>query len=448
VAQFANPINHLIVLCMENRSFDHFLGSLSIEAPPRTDIDGLRSLPYTVPNPAGGAAIAGWRMDPPGHRIDPNIPDTPHGWDDAHADWHNGTNDGFVQTFANAHPGITDVRIPMGYYTRDTLSALYTLADNFVVCDRWHCSLLSSTWPNRKFLHSGRIDDDRDTQIVPGINGFQTAPIYDVIAAQRTPETLNWRCYFSDIPFLGFWYDFAFRNLRNFETIDAFVRDCLSQTLPTISVIDPPFSLADDHPPHDPLVGEKFIALVVDALTNSPSWHDSALLLLYDENGGFYDHVIPPPALEASPPDATLGFRVPALIISPYAKKRYASHVIYDHTSFIASIAARWTIDFDASIYGGRWKTAQPIWNDAFDFSAAPREGGIFTGDPITGVTWGTNVRERLQSPLGAFEAALERIFVLPELKTLDRRADVFDTLGTFEQSVITLKRSAGYARA
>jgi hypothetical protein len=299
-------------------------------------------------------------------------------------------------------------------------------------------------------LNSGKRDDDADTQTFPGVFGFGGTPIYELIAKCCDPDTrspLTWRSYFCDLPFLAFWYGFALRNVRNFEMIDAFVRDCVEGKLPTISIIDPPFALGDDHPPHDPAVGEKFIGLVVDALTNSPSWDSSALIILYDEFGGFYDHVPPPPAPEPNPIDTPLGFRVPAIIVSPFAKRRYVSKVTYDHTSVMASIGARWGVSFDdsASTFGTRWKHMPAIWDDCFDFTQSAQRD-TYTGVPLQDVTWGRAVRERLGSPLGEFEAALQRVFVLPELVGLDKRATLYDTLGKFEHGVVSIKRAAGYA--
>jgi phospholipase C len=444
------PINHLILLCMENRSFDHFLGHLALEEPPRDDIDGLAEPPRTNDNLAGDP-VANWNMD----GIAPTFPDVPHHLPDAQSDYNGGHNDGFVTTYQKAHPDQPAfANIPMGYYTRETASVLYALADRFTVFDGWYASMLSSTWPNRKYLHSGKRDSDKDTQTVPGISGFQTDPIYDTIAKASDPTTgkpLTWRCYFTDVPFLGFWYRFAFNNAQMFETIECFARDCTNGTLPSVSIIDPPFTLADDHPPHDPLLGEKFIGLVVDALTNSVSWHDSALLIVYDEYGGFYDHVSPPPAPEPDAEDSPLGFRVPAILVSPYAKQKYVvsrkNGGLYDHTSWMRSISERWNCEFDDTI-GARWKYVRSLWDDAFNFNAEPLPCGTYTGEKIIHMTWGFGVRERLDSPLGHFEAALERIFVLPELKALDRRALTFETLGKFEHAVITLKRSTDYQRA
>jgi phospholipase C len=446
VFKMNDSIEHVIILTMENRSFDHYLGALKLEG--REDVDGIDLALPGVPDDAG-KAVNWWRMDGAPLTFRP-----PHGWADAHEDYHDGAMVGFVRRFQMACPN-DDPRIPMGYYTRQTLPVLYALADEFTVCDGWFASVLSSTWPNRKYLHSGKRDRDNDTQTIP-IPGFQTKPIYDFIETQRFPASigpqLTWKNYFSDLPFLAFWYGFAARHLRNFTHVADFVNDCREDALPSVSIIDPPFTLADDHPNHDPRLGEKFIALVVDALTNSESWAKSALIILYDEFGGFYDHVKPPPAPEgAASEDSPLGFRVPAIVVSPYSKKRFVSKVKYDHTSFMKSIADRWGMAFDPAVFGPRWQLANSIWDDCFDFTAQPRGMDIYTNakdgsPPFHDLNWGASIHDKLGTPLDNLEGFLERIFILPELKALDRRASLFETLNQMERLVITLKRSTSAA--
>jgi phospholipase C len=431
-----NPIRHLIILMMENRSFDHYLGSLTLEG--RTDVAGLPN-PLPAIADQNGNSVTSWSMDatPPGY------PDPPHSWDAAHSDYNAGLNDGFGQyqlQFPTADPNI-----PMGYYTRSTLPVYYALADQFTVCDAWHSSLLSSTWPNRKYLHSGKRDEDNDTQSLPTFPGFRTTPFYNVLEDTPNPEfpgsNLTWKCYFSDLPFLAFWYGFAARHAtRSFASVADFVTDCLEDRLPTLSIIDPPFTIADDHPSHNPQLGQKFVGLIVDALTNSESWETSALLILYDENGGFYDHVPPPQAFEDPPEDNPLGFRVPALVISPYAKKKFACHTVFDHTSLMKSISERWNVDFGPDS-GTRWRQAPGIWNDCFDFNQPTIPQGIYTGDPLRDLNWGTGIHDLLVTEVNPLEGMLERIFLLPELKALDQRAHVFDTLISLERHVISLKR-------
>jgi phospholipase C len=448
-------IEHVILLCMENRSFDNFLGALSLPPLARDDVDGFSTPPPSVPG-LDGQPVPSWQIDasdPPA--VGPEFPDVPHGKNDMLADWNGGKNDGFLKTYQEAHkldkPPLSPVQqnIPMGYYTDKTLPVLYALAKEFTVCDMWFASMLSSTWPNRKYLHSGRRDEDDDTQTFPGIKGFQTTPIYGFLerSCDRNGKPLTWKSYFSDLPFLAFWYGFAATHaFHNFATVETFVDDCRENRLPSVSIVDPPFTLADDHPPHNPALGEKFIGLIVDALTNSPAWEKSALVLLYDECGGFYDHRPPPASGVPNDIDTNLGFRVPALIVSPYARRGLASHTQHDHTSFIRSLQELWNLPLDpnSTQFGVRWPHANSIW-DALDFAQQPRARGTYTGEPLVDINWASGVRKRLDSPLGKFEALLERIFVLPELKVLDRRADVFDTLGKMEDNVITVKRMQKY---
>ncbi|MBV8364276.1 MAG: hypothetical protein JO193_06905 [Candidatus Eremiobacteraeota bacterium] len=413
----------------------------------------LNGLSKAFPNRAmDGRLFAPWPMD----CFDWNFPPLPHSFADFHNDYNQGANDGFVTSYENAIPPPSNqyTGVPMGYYTEKTLPVLYSLATQFTVCDHWYASMLSSTWPNRKYLHSGRRDNDNDTQTIPGAFGFQTEPMYQFIEKQYDPQTnnrLRWKCYFSDIPFLAGWYAFAaFHAFTNFSHVDQFVEDCQAERLPEISIVDPPFTLADDHPPQDPRLGEKFIGLVVDALTTSPSWDSSVLVILFDEAGGFYDHVVPPSAPEDNAVDTPLGFRVPAIIVSPFSKPGAVSVEAYDHTSIMQSIAERWKIDFasQGDSFGTRYSKMNAIWS-ALDFNATPRPRGVYTNafnsKDVQALNWAANVRERLDSPLGDFERALERIFVLPELKSLDNRASAFDTLGKFEHSVITLKRVNSY---
>jgi phospholipase C len=427
-------IKHLIVLTMENRSFDHYLGSLTLEG--RQDVEGLPS-PLPAVKDQGGAGVVSWKMD----GTPPSYPDPPHGWDAAHADFNGGKNDGFVIQYQKQNPAANPA-IPMGYYTRQTLPVLYALADEFTVCDHWFSSVLSSTWPNRKYLLSGPRDDDRDTpDLPPPFPGFRITPFLNFLEDQRDPDAphagLTWKCYFSDLPFLAFWYRFAAFHHANFTHVADFVRDCREDRLPTVSVIDPPFSLADDHPSHDPRLGQKFLGLVVDALTNSEGWESSVLVILYDENGGFYDHV-PPPNSRAE--DDRLGFRVPALVVSPYARKRFACKTVFEHTSIMKSIGVRWHLDFGPG-FGARWPQAPTIWDDCFDFSQSPRPQGTYTGPPLQELSWGSNVHDKLATPRSLLNALLEHVFDLPELKALDRRASLFESLWTLERETVTLKR-------
>lgn len=432
-------INHLVVLMMENRSFDHVLGALRLNG--QKAVNGITE-PLRTNSKSDGTAVPQWCMD--GQPYSYNVP---HGLNDVKTQYDNGLLDGFVRAMEGSGG---NPKVPMGYYTAATFPVLYQLAQRFTVCDRWFSSTLSSTWPNRKYFHSGTRDVDDDTQILPGLTGFQTTPLYEFLEKCEDPDRkgqhLTWRSYFTDLPFLAFWYRFAATHaLTNFSYVTDFVDDCREGNLPHVAIVDPPFTLADDHPPHNPQLGEKFIGLIVDALTTSKSWADTALLIVFDEHGGFYDHE-PPPAPEVPNKwnDTPYGFRVPAILVSPFANTPVSS-TLYDHTSWLKTISERWGVLFDAR-FDTRWRHANSFLGEVqiAEQALAP---GIYTGAQqeslaLYALDWGSGVYERLQGELHAFEALLERIFVLPELKPLDNRAKVFETLGGLEQKVITQKRS------
>ncbi len=446
-----NSIDHLVILTMENRSFDHFLGSLSMEG--RLDVNGLPNPLPSMPDKSGNMEFC-WNMD----GLYSGYGDPPHTYAVQHACYNMGKMDGFVKEYHKTFPlgklHKSPSRIPLGYYTRETLPVIYSLCDHFAVCDHWFSSLLSSTWPNRKYLFSSMRDDDTDSLDIPAPPGFKTRPLFDSL--EKWPNVTSgslctWKNYFSDMPFIAFWYDFALEHAHShFLPITQFIEDCHNQTLPTVSIVDPPFSLADDHPSFDVRRGQKFIKLIVDALTLSDSWHNTALVLLYDENGGFYDHVVPPQAFEMAhgkiPQDTPLGFRVPAVVISPYALRGKASNTIFDHTAVMKSIHTRWGVPFDADGYGTRFQYAPDIWESCFDFSQDPLEKGIYTesgirGDetacpPAQSDEWFTHPFEKITGSLGGVEELLRDVFKLTGLRHLDCRHNLRNSLQGAESVV------------
>jgi len=201
--------------------------------------------------------------------------------------------------------------------------------------------------------------------------------------------------------------------------------------------VDPPFTFADDHPTHHPRLGQRFIKLIADALTNSQSWQDSALLILYDEYGGFYDHVPPPNSPEgALSEDNPLGFRVPALVVSPYSG-RGVTHEVFDHTSFIKSISERWLVNFDRS-YGERWKLANSIWGSCFDFGRQPIPKGTYTGAPVNDVAW----TEKGQGQPDDLEQGLVRLIETITFQNFDLRHHAYTMLSLVESDVQEMMNS------
>jgi hypothetical protein len=286
----------------------------------------------------------------------------------------------------------------------------------------------------------------------PALPGFDTHPLFDALEDTFNPDSgkhCSWKNYFSDLPFLGFWYKFAATHIfGNFHTVLDFVVDCRENTLPTVSIIDPPFALADDHPSYDVARGEKFMGLMIDALTHSESWKNTALVLLYDENGGFFDHVVPPSKFSPEGPpvegDTPFGFRVPAIVLSPFAKTG-AVKTVFDHTSIMKSIALRWNVDFPAAKYGTRWAAAPDIWSTCFDFTREPIPVGNYTQSEVfKDSPWEQDVHNVVTQPPGGVLSSLERVFLLPTHAPLDNRSKLFDLLNDTEREVVRLKRLVG----
>ena len=226
------------------------------------------------------------------------------------------------------------------------LGALATLAREFAVCDHWFSSVPGPTWPNRFFLHAatsmGQADNKR--------RQYEARTIFDNLTARGE----DWRVYFHDLPqclMLASLRQLRFRkNFRVFN--ERFKSDCKTGLLPSYSFIEARYfdfgllKANDQHPPHDVALGDRLIAAVYEAIRNSPMWESTMLLILWDEHGGIYDHVLPPATVNPDglthqdPPfDFTrLGVRVPAIIASPWIPKDTVDSTVYDHSSVPASL--------------------------------------------------------------------------------------------------------------
>ena len=362
--QNLGKIEHIVVLMLENRSFDHMLGYLSLEGG-RSDIDGLKP---GITNSAEG------RDYPVAHLAATHVPDPL--WDPDHSSTATdlqiggGKMDGFAesyrQTLIGRHVANPDPGLVMGYYNAADLPVYDELAREFCVCDHWHSSVPGATWPNRLYALAGRADGSRDDKPAP--------PIYAMNSFVRHLDAavVGWR-----------WYSYAFGTLRcadhqyllqprdRFAYVErtklpldvvladellldpdsaSFLEDAARGQLAAVSWIDPlfkDFNLAhavsnDDHPPSDVGAGQELVLLVYNALASGPLWDKTLLLVVYDEHGGFHDHVPPP----AAPDDDEVqfghyGVRVPALVVSPWIARGSVGHELYDHTSIIKTILTR-----------------------------------------------------------------------------------------------------------
>ena len=319
------PIEHIVVLMQENRSFDHMFGSLSlIEG--RDDVDGLTGM-ETNPGPQGGT-IDIFEADP--FR---KLHHLPHKWEPMHQAFNDGANSGFVQAHhdANKHEVQNAGPEVMGFLQRRDLEVSYALADQYSLCDQWHCSVMGPTWPNRFFMHAGDSGGRKTNK-----PKFFLPSIWDRVRGAGL-KGLN---YFSDLP----WAAAAMGKVRGFSRMSSFFKDAERGELPEFSILDPGFfsSTSDhpkefggdsDHPDMGPNVnlGQLLIATIYRALAESPQWNKTLFIITYDESGGFYDHVAPPTVVDERGDFRQLGFRVPSLIIGPHVR----SGCINNNNSFM-----------------------------------------------------------------------------------------------------------------
>ena len=333
-----NKINHIIVLMLENRSFDHMLGYQKLRGRP---VDGLSPDMY---NSYKGKNF-----------VVSHLSDTQFELDPCHSSQcvgrqmrnHNG---GFIVDFARAYPDAAKPEEVLGYYDETDLPVYDFLTREFCVCDRWYSPAPAPTWPNRLYALTGSAGGDTDNRPVPLYN--RRSFVRHLDAAH-----ISWRWYSHDISTLRLvdgkyriGYDanfFYFDNRTIFEPV-CFIDHARSGDLASVSWIDPNFvdfgtskSYAnDDHPPADVKAGQALALKLYNALIASPAWEQTLLVITYDEHGGFYDHVTP----ESAPGDPnfrTYGCRVPTLIVSPWVARGAISSQRFDHTSIIKTILLR-----------------------------------------------------------------------------------------------------------
>jgi len=317
--QLLAGIDTFVVLCMENRSFDHYLGALRLHEG-RMDIDGLTG-DESNPAPDGTPVKV--------HRLGDYTPADPaHDWDPVHQQWNGGANDGFVRSHAGRNQA--DV---MGYYTRDQLPITYALADGGTVCNRWFSSVLGPTWPNRFYLHGATSRGQKGNR---SANGF--VPVFRRMA-DAGMSYINYQ-------HLGAWATLSYgMNAFSAPGMSSFFKDAAAGKLPNFALIDPNWLGNDDHPAHDIRQGQALIASVARAMAASPQWNKCLLIVTYDEHGGFYDHVPPPEAEDEYDEFTRLGFRVPSLVLGPTVRRGAAIDTVFEHSSIIATLTKRFGLE-------------------------------------------------------------------------------------------------------
>lgn len=371
-------IDTLVFLMMENRSYDHYLGS-------RTLVEGRAGdgLTTDMSNPnLAGDAVPLWPAS--AGTSDQCVLDPPHNWDASHAQWNDGLNDGFLTIHQNRHgDGATEA---LQYMLREHVPITHALADAYTVCDRWFCSVMGGTLPNRMYWHAGTANGaDINSEVIEGaFRGVTT------VNHRLDDVGVDWAYYFGDVPVLGFLENIDLEGrLRRFWY--EFIDDAAAGRLPSVCYIDPSFAYNDDHPPHHPLLGQQLIAATYQALATSPQWERSLLVITYDEHGGFYDHVAPPTTVDINAGQGfdQLGFRVPTLVVGPYAKQDHVSSVIYDHTSPLKHLQGLYgleslTMRVDAAndlsdcIDGARLQDGQP--SEPIELPALDLDESILSG--------------------------------------------------------------------
>ena len=318
-APAASGIDHIVVVMMENRSFDHYLGWLPGADGKQAgltyvDRDGVRRRTHHLSDYQGCAH-----------------PDPDHSFEGGRVQYNDGRCDGWLRSGTNDEYSI-------GYYADADLAFYGRAAPYWTSFDRYFSATMAETYPNRFYQHSAQTDRTHNS------TDIATMPtIWDRLADAGISRAY----YYSDVPFLAL---YGTKYLDIARSYPQFLIDCAAGSLPSVSFLDPKFTdegtgtSADDHPHADIRAGQHFLNEVYEAVTSSPTWARTALFINYDEWGGFYDHVPPGSAPDARPDLGTglRGFRTPALLVSPRASRAHVDHTTYDHTSVLKMIEWRW----------------------------------------------------------------------------------------------------------
>jgi len=339
-------ITTYVYMMMENRTYDALLGARALEGLPgdglrpefsNPDLDGKPVAPYPAPVDMGTDVATVCDADPP------------HSWGPAHNAFNGGAMNGFLTEYQKRQGiGATET---MKYLTRAHQPITWALADAYTTCDRWFASVMGPTLPNRAFWHTGTSFGLDSNSAV--LSAFASVPV-PTIYNRLVERGVDWAYYFGNLavaallaqpgPYqLDIGPNDGTGNVRRFGDarfgVGQFFKDAAAGTLPSVVYIDPAFGVNDDHPPSHPILGQELVAAVYTALARSPQWNNVMLVITYDEHGGYFDHVPPPMTTDDTLAKfgvdgfQQLGFRVPALVIGPYAKQSYVSSVTYDHTS-------------------------------------------------------------------------------------------------------------------
>ncbi|HEY5196993.1 MAG TPA: alkaline phosphatase family protein [Solirubrobacteraceae bacterium] len=348
-------IEHVVILMQENRSFDHYFGTLSgvrgFADPSALKLSTGRSVFYQ-PNPSNpDGYLLPFHLDTR-KTSSQAIPSTSHAWAVQHQCWNNGAMDGWLPAHIQAD-GAAHGPYTMGYYERQDIPFHFALAESFTICDAYHCSVLGPTWPNRLYLFSGMIDP-AGTHGGPIISNVVPKPYTWTSYPERlTTAGVSWRVYQQEDDYgcnpLEFFANFQaaapgsplYDGGLAISAADQFESDARAGTLPTVSWIIPT-SGQSEHPSYIPAAGADFLANKLDAIAANPElWRKTVFILNFDENDGLFDHV-PPPTPPPGTPDEFVGglpigggIRVPCIIVSPWTVGGWVASEPFDHTSVL-----------------------------------------------------------------------------------------------------------------
>jgi phospholipase C len=329
-------IEHIVVLMMENHSFDDHLGTLGRGDGLTPGRDG-KPVNYN-PDPAGGFVRSFHNPNTCGE----SNSGISQSWNASHICWDHGTNLGFVKGCSGA---------ALGYWDGDDLPFYHSMAGQFPIGDRYFSSVMAQTYPNRRFLIAGTALGNISTD-ASGISPVDApnGTIFD----RLNQHGISWKDYYPDIPTCGLFQPVLFNNPGKAVHLPQFFADAASGNLPAFSLVDPYVNFSEEG--GDISVGEAYAALFVEAVMSGPAWEKTALLWVYDEHGGWYDHVAPRPAVKPDnvPPNLAAGdfpgaydytgFRVPCCVVSAWSKKDYVSHQVFDHTSILKLVETKWNL--------------------------------------------------------------------------------------------------------
>ena len=383
-----NDIDHFIILMKENRSFDHYFGTLR----------GVRGFDDSTARHANGRSL--FRQPDPRHPdgfITPfplntlrtsgqRTHDLSHAWDAQHAAWNGGAMDNWLPAHraADGEWGW----MTMGYLTREDLPYYHALADAFTLCDGYHCSIFGPTSPNRYFLMTA-TNDPHGLGGGPAIDNSGTAYSWETYPERLERAGISWRVYhdlddydcnvlkyftqYQKAPSTSALYENAMKDRPFYELLS----DLRTGNIPQVSWIVPPSDLSE-HPDYLPAAGEDHTAQILAALWSNPKlWARTALILNYDENDGLFDHVAPPTPPAGTPDEFIgglpigLGFRVPCMVISPFSRGGYVCGTTFDHTSTLKLLEARFGVEVP-NLSKWRRETVGDM-TTAFGFDAPPR---------------------------------------------------------------------------